>query len=143
MELSQIKLLKFQYLLTPDEVDEFLVHNMTKKQREWAQSVSELVPSDSSPSDSSKAWDVFLVDNEMSDQIEKFIKEIGLTFHKIDLSEEYCKNESIPDSILQKKINNFLENNLSVDYILDRINEVGMDNLNVFEKFYLKKYGGE
>lgn len=143
MELSQIKLVKFQYLLTPDEVDDFLVNNMTKKQREWAQKVSDLIPSDSSPSDSSKAWDVFLVDDEMLNQIEKFIKEIGLTFHRIDLSDEYCKNESIADSILQKKINNFLETNLSIDYILDRINEIGIENLNVFEKFYLKKYGGE
>lgn len=142
MELSQIKLVKFQYLLTPDEVDDFLVNNMTKKQREWAQKVSDLIPSDSSPSDSSKAWDVFLVDDEMLNQIEKFIKEIGLTFHRIDLSDEYCKNESIADSILQKKINNFLETNLSIDYILDRINEIGIENLNVFEKFYLKKYGG-
>jgi len=143
MNLSEIKLVKFQYLLTPDEVDDYLANNMTRKQREWAQNVSELVPSDSSPTDSTKAWDVFLADNDMLSQIEQFIKEIGLSFHKIDLSEEYCKNEGIADNILQNKIKSFLENNYSIDYILDRINEVGLESLNPFEKFYLKNYGGK
>jgi hypothetical protein len=143
MNLSEIKLVKFQYLLNPDEVDEFLASNMTKKQREWAQKVSEEVPSDSSSSDSGKAWDVFLADDDMLTQIEKFIKEIGLTYHKIDLSDEYCKNEVIVDSILQNKIRGFLETNYSIDYILDRINEVGMENLSSFEKFYLNTYGRE
>jgi hypothetical protein len=143
MNLSEIKLVKFQYLLNPDEVDEFLANNMTKKQREWAQKVSEEVPSDSSSSDSGKAWDVFLADDDMLTQIEKFIKEIGLSYHKVDLSVEYCKNEGIADIVLQNKIRTFLENNYSIDYILDRINEVGMENLNVFENFYLKTYGGK
>lgn len=143
MNLSEIKLVKFQYLLTPDEVDEYLANNMTKKQREWAQVVSDLVPSDSSATDSTKAWDVFLADNDMISQIEEFIKEIGLSYHKIDLSEEYCKNEGIADIVLQNKIRTFLESNLNVDYILDRINEVGIENLNPFENFYLKTYGGE
>jgi hypothetical protein len=142
MNLSEIKLVKFQYLLNPDEVDDFLATNMTKKQREWAQKVSETVPSDSSSSDSGKAWDVFLADDDMIVQIEKFIKEIGLTYHKVDLSEEYCKNEGITDIVLQNKIRRFLETNYSIDYILDRINEVGIKNLNVFENFYLEKYGG-
>lgn len=143
MNLSEIKLVKFQYLLNPDEVDDFLANNMTRKQREWAQKVSEEVPSDSSSSDSGKAWDVFLADDDMLTQIEKFIKEIGLTYHKIDLSEEYCKNEGIADIVLQNKIKSFLEINYSIDYILDRINEVGMENLNVFENFYLKTYGSK
>lgn len=143
MNLSEIKLIKFQYLLTPDEVDDFLMSNMTKKQRQWAQTVSELVPSDSSASDSTKAWDVFLADDDMLNQIEEFIKEIGLSFHKIDLSEEYCRNEGIADIVLQNKIRDFLEKNFSIDYILDRINEVGMENLSSFEKFYLKTYGGK
>ena len=143
MNLSEIKLVKFQYLLNPDEVDDFLANNMTRKQREWAQKVSEEVPSDSSSSDSGKAWDVFLADDDMLTQIEKFIKEIGLTYHRIDLSEEYCKNEGIADIVLQNKIKSFLEINYSIDYILDRINEVGMENLNVFENFYLKTYGGK
>lgn len=143
MNLSEIKLVKFQYLLSPDEVDEFLVNNMTKKQREWAQKVSEEVPSDSSSSDSGKAWDVFLADDSMIVEIEKFIKEIGLSYHKVDLSVEYCKNEGIADIVLQNKIRTFLENNYSIDYILDRINEIGLENLNVFEKFYLKTYGGK
>jgi hypothetical protein len=143
MNLSEIKLIKFQYLITPDEVDEYLANNMTKKQREWAQVVSDLVPSDSSANDSTKAWDVFLADNDMLSQIEEFIKEIGLSYHKIDLSEEYCKNESIADIVLQNKIRTFLEDNFNVDYILDRINEVGIENLNIFETFYLKTYGGK
>jgi hypothetical protein len=142
MNLSQIKLVKFQYLLNPDEVDEFLANNMTRKQREWAQKVSEEVPSDSSSEDSGKAWDVFLADDDMLNQIEDFIKEIGLSFHKIDLSEEYCRNEGIADIVLKNKIRSFLETNYSIDYILDRINEVGIKNLNVFENFYLEKYGG-
>jgi len=142
MNLSQIKLVKFQYLLNPDEVDEFLANNMTRKQREWAQKVSEEVPSDSSSEDSGKAWDVFLADDDMLNQIEDFIKEIGLSFHKIDLSEEYCRNEGIADIVLKNKIRSFLETNYSIDYILDRINEVGIKNLNVFEKFYLEKLGG-
>jgi hypothetical protein len=140
MNLSEIKLVKFQYLLNPDEVDDFLATNMTKKQREWAQKVSETVPSDSSSEDSGKAWDMFLADDDIIKQIEKFIKDIGLLFHKIDLSDEFCKNEGVVDTVLQNKIVRFLEINYSIDYILDRINEEGIKNLNVFEKFYLKKY---
>jgi ATP-dependent helicase/DNAse subunit B len=65
-----------------------------------------------------------------------------LSFHKIDLSEEYCRNEGIADTVLQNKIRTFLENNYSIDYILDRINDVGIDNLTPFENFYLEKYSG-
>ncbi len=38
-------------------------------------------------------------------------------------------------------IYNYLDEKYTIDDILDRVNEVGLDNLNVFEKEFLKAYG--
>jgi hypothetical protein len=43
-------------------------------------------------------------------------------------------------NLFKKKIENWIVSNLEIDIILDRINQVGIDNLNNIEKKFLENY---
>jgi hypothetical protein len=60
-----------------------------------------------------------------------------------DLTEELLKDDTVLTEELLDKIEYFLEKNLTVDEVLDNIIDVGIENISIFEKYYLKKQNNE
>lgn len=64
--------------------------------------------------------------------------------HKLDLESELLskvnKDNNIKWDFFMEDIKEWLFNNLEIDVILDRISEVGIDNLTTIEKTFLKNF---
>ena len=58
----------------------------------------------------------------------------------VDISENYYGRDLLLDNDFITSIDNFLISNLTMDMVLDRINEVGISNINVFERTFLEIY---
>lgn len=58
-------------------------------------------------------------------------------FEVNDQTEFLMTNKSIFTNQFIEKVESYLDDQMTVDKVLDRILEVGLENLTVFEKYYL------
>ncbi len=72
--------------------------------------------------------------NDISDQLLN-----GCDLHK-NLSKFINNINAIKFMSFINKINKWISSNLEIDFILDRINQVGIENLTLIEKKYLENY---
>ncbi len=139
--LSELKLLKFQYTISPDLLDQIIFTEMTEEQRKWATTIANEIPSSSSSIEEEMAWDLFLTDSKLCLEIEILLNKLKIEYEIIDISNVFFNNTKNFDPVMVANIYNYLDEKYTIDDILDRVNEVGLDNLNVFEKEFLKAYG--
>ena len=139
--LSELRLLKFQYTISPDLLDQIIFTEMTDEQRKWATNISNEIPSSSSSIEEEIAWDLFLTDSKLCLELEILLNKLKIEYEIIDVSELLFNNTNNFEPVMVANIYNYLDEKYTIDDILDRVNEVGLDNLNVFEKEFLKSYG--
>jgi len=139
--LSELKLLKFQYNISPDLLDQIIFTEMSDEQRKWSATIATEIPSSSSSIEEDTAWDLFLTDSKLCLEIEVLLNKLKIEYEIIDISNVFFNNTKNFDPVMVANIYNYLDEKYTIDDILDRVNEVGLDNLNVFEKEFLKAYG--
>lgn len=71
-------------------------------------------------------------------------KKIGVLVDYIDLTQDiiegkYNFTQKSPE--FQKIFDNFIKDNLNIDYVLDKISNCGISNLNKTEELFLNNYG--
>jgi hypothetical protein len=139
--LSELKLLKFQYNISPDLLDQIIFTEMSDEQRKWSATIATEIPSSSSSIEEETAWDLFLTDSKLCLEIEVLLNKLKIEYEINDVSNVFFDNTKNFDTVMVANIYNYLDEKYTIDDILDRVNEVGLDNLNVFEKEFLKAYG--
>jgi hypothetical protein len=139
--LSELKLLKFQYNISPDLLDQIIFTEMSDEQRKWSATIATEIPSSSSSIEEETAWDLFLTDSKLCLEIEVLLNKLKIEYEINDVSNVFFDNTKNFDTVMVANIYNYLDEKYTIDDILDRVNEVGLDNLNVFEKEFLKSYG--
>lgn len=139
--LSELKLLKFQYNITPDLFDQIIFTKMTEEQRKWATMIAEEIPSASSSITEEVAWDLFLTDVNLCLEIEILLNKLEIEYEIFDESDILFDNLKNFEPVMVSQIYSYLEVRYTIDDVLDRVSEVGINNLNAFEKEFLKVYG--
>jgi hypothetical protein len=139
--LSELKLLKFQYNISPDLLDQIIFTEMSDEQRKWSTTIATEIPSSSSSIEEDTAWDLFLTDSKLCLEIEVLLNKLKIEYEINDVSNVFFDNTKNFEPVMVANIYNYLDEKYTIDDILDRVNEVGLDNLNVFEKEFLKAYG--
>ena len=139
--LSELKLLKFQYNITPDLFDQIIFTKMTEEQRKWAIMIAEEIPSASSSITEEVAWDLFLTDVNLCLEIEILLNKLEIEYEIFDESAILFDNLKNFEPLMVNQIYRYLEERYTIDDVLDRVSEVGINNLNAFEKEFLKVYG--
>ena len=137
MDTKSLKLIKIQYALGIEALDKLLYQKMTEQEKKWTRELSEKVPNESIIDDYDVVHDILLVDEENKNKVEKMLNRLELIFDIYDISDVYFKYPELIGKKLFEDINIFL------DDVLDRINEVGLDNINEFEKRYLAITDGD
>ena len=113
---------------------------MSEEEKKWTEKLSKESPNESVVSDENLVNDILMVDEETEDKVIKMLNRLNLKFKIKDITNDFILNEKNFSLTLNEDIVKFLNNNINIDDILDRINEVGMKNLNEFEKKFLKIY---
>jgi len=140
MNIKSIKLIKIIYELNSDDLDKLLFQKMSEEEKKWTEKLSKESPNESVVSDENLVNDILMVDEETEDKVIKMLNRLNLKFKIKDITNDFILNEKNFSLTLNEDIVKFLNNNINIDDILDRINEVGMKNLNEFEKKFLKIY---
>jgi hypothetical protein len=143
LELNNYRIIKYLYSLSNDELTIQLWDKMNFEETRWAVKLTLDGVNDSSSDDEYPAWDAFLVEPKLEEKIGAILLKYNIEYVIEDLTDELLKDDPNLTEELTDKIEHFLEKNLTIDDVLDNIIEVGMENISIFEKYYLKKHKNE
>jgi len=83
------------------------------------------------------SWDIFFLEPKLEEKIDLMLDKYETQYVKTDYTELLGqKREEFTEEFMFKLLD-FLNKNLTIDDVLDRILEVGVENITIFEKFYL------
>ena len=116
---------------------------MNFEETRWAVKLTLQGVNDSSSGNQYPAWDMFFLESKLEEKISNVLFKYNIEYVIEDLTEELLKDDTVLTEELLDKIEYFLEKNLTVDEVLDNIIDVGMENISIFEKYYLKKHKNE
>jgi hypothetical protein len=143
VNLKEFKIIRYNYVLSNEELTLQLWDKMNFDETRWAVKLTLDGVNDSSSGDDNPAWDAFLVEPKLEEKISNILLKYNIEYVIEDLTEELLKDDTVLTEELLDKIEYFLEKNLTVDDVLDDIIDVGMENISIFEKYYLKKHKNE
>lgn len=137
MDIKSLKLLKIQYDITLDELDKLLFKKMSEEEKKWTYQLSTQVPNESIVDEYDVVHDILVADDEIKSNIENMLNRLNLVYKTYDISDLYLNHPTLLGDKLTEDIDNFVKSSIFLDDVLDRINEVGFENINSFEKKFL------
>ena len=143
VNLKDYKIIKYNYVLSNEELTIQLWDKMNFEETRWAVKLTLEGVNDSSSGDEYPAWDMFFLETKLEEKISAVLFKYNIEYVIEDLTEELLKDNTVLTEELLDKIEYFLEKNLTVDEVLDNIIDVGIENISIFEKYYLKKHKNE
>ena len=143
VNLKEFKIIRYNYILSNEELTIQLWDKMNFEETRWAVKLTLEGVNDSSSGNQYPAWDMFFLETKLEEKISNVLFKYNIEYVIEDLTEELLKDDTVLTEELLDKIEYFLEKNLTVDEVLDNIIDVGMENISIFEKYYLKKHKNE
>ena len=143
INLKDYKIIKYNYVLSNEELTIQLWDKMNFEETRWAVKLTLEGVNDSSSGNQYPAWDMFFLESKLEEKISNVLFKYNIEYVIEDLTEELLKDDTVLTEELLDKIEYFLEKNLTVDEVLDNIIDVGIENISIFEKYYLKKHKNE
>lgn len=135
--LHEFKILKYVYPFTTEMLGEKIWDKMTKEESKWAIMLTLQGITDTGD-DGETSWDLFFLDDKLRKKIEDVLIKYEIPFDVTDHSSLLLNNRDLFSEEFIEKLDSYLNQNLTVDDVLDNIIEVGMDNISVFEKYFLE-----
>lgn len=136
IDTTLFKIIKFIYPFSTEKLGEMIWDKMSAEESRWAVQLT-LKGINDTGGDEESSWDVFFLDKKLQDKIEAVLNKYEVPFEIEDQTNLINTNIDLFSDEFISKFNSYLDQNLTVDDVLDRILEVGMDNLTIFEKYYL------
>lgn len=143
INLKDYKIIKYTYVLGNKELTVQLWDKMNFQETRWAVKLTLEGVNDSSSNDDYPAWDVFFLESKLEEKINEILFKYEIEYVAEDLSHLLLEDPSKLTEELIDKIDFFLEKNLTIDDVLDNIIDVGIENITIFEKYFLKKQENE
>jgi hypothetical protein len=136
INLSNYKILKYKYPFSTEKLGEIIWDKMTLVESKWAIQLTLKGVNDTGDNlDSS--WDTFFLDDKLKTKIDEILKKYEVPFEIEDQTNLILENPDLFSDEFIVKLNSYLDENLTVDDVLDNIIEVGVDNISAFEKYFL------
>jgi hypothetical protein len=140
LNTSQLKLIRFDFNMSQRELIEELFGSMTREEQVWTQKMTLTIPSLSSEDFEDDVWDIILVDDYLLECVQYILGKYKIKYDMVDISENYYIRDILIEELLSNRIDSYLDEYLTIDIVLDRINEVGINGINKFEKSFLERY---
>ena len=139
IDLTNYKILKYVYPYSTDQLGEKIWDKMDEVDRRWAikltlESVSdtgELVEG---------SYDTFFTEDKLKVKIDEILEKYEVPYVIVDQTELLSIDPQALSEEFMFKLEKYLSENITVDDVLDRIGEVGLPNITVFEKYYIDRH---
>lgn len=136
-DFKEFKIIKYNYPFPTEKLGEMVWDKMTADESKWAVQLT-LKGINDTGDQGDTSWDIFFLDEKLQSKIDEILIKYEVPFKIEDYSDLILTNpESFSDEFTQK-LNSYLHQHLTVDDVLDNIIEVGMENISIFEKYFLQ-----
>ena len=133
---KEFKIIKYIYPFPTEKLGEMVWDKMTLNESKWAVQLT-LKGVNDTGDEGETSWDIFFLDNKLQDKIDEVLDKYKVPYVIEELSDLLLKNPDLFSNEFIEKLNSYLEQNLTVDDVLDNIIEVGIDNISIFERYFL------
>jgi len=136
IDLTNYKIILYHYPYTTKELEIMIWDKMDTVDSRFAVKLTLDGVNDSGEYDDT-SWDIFFLEPKLEEKIDLMLDKYEVQYVKTDYTELLGqKREEFTEEFMFKLLD-FLNKNLTIDDVLDRILEVGVENITIFEKFYL------
>jgi len=136
IDLTNYKIILYHYPYTTKELEKIIWDKMDTVDSRFAVKLTFGGVNDSGEYDDT-SWDIFFLEPKLEEKIDLMLDKYETQYVKTDYTELLGqKKEEFTEEFMFKLLE-FLNKNLTIDDVLDRILEVGVENITIFEKFYL------
>ena len=136
IDLTNYKIILYHYPYTTKELEKIIWDKMDTVDSRFAVKLTIGGVNDSGEYDDT-SWDLFFLEPKLEEKIDLMLDKYETQYVKTDYTELLGqKREEFTEEFMFKLLD-FLNKNLTIDDVLDRILEVGVENITIFEKFYL------
>jgi hypothetical protein len=136
IDLTNYKIILYHYPYTTKELEIMIWDKMDTVDSRFAVKLTLDGVNDSGEYDDT-SWDLFFLEPKLQEKIDLMLDKYDVQYVTTDYTELLGqKREEFTEEFMFKLLE-FLNKNLTIDDVLDRILEVGVENITIFEKFYL------
>ncbi len=136
IDLTNYKIILYHYPYTTKELEILIWDKMDTVDSRFAVKLTIGGVNDSGEYDDT-SWDLFFLEPKLEEKIDLMLDKYETQYVKTDYTELLGqKIEEFTEEFMFKLLD-FLNKNITIDDVLDRILEVGVENITIFEKFYL------
>jgi hypothetical protein len=136
IDLTNYKIILYHYPYTTKELEKIIWDKMDMVDSRFAVKLTVGGVNDSGEYDDT-SWDIFFLEPKLEEKIDLMLDKYETQYVKTDYTGLLGqKKEEFTEEFMFKLLE-FLNKNLTIDDVLDRILEVGVENITIFEKFYL------
>jgi hypothetical protein len=86
------------------------------------------------------SYDTFFTDDKLKVKIDEILEKYEVPYVIVDQTELLVTEPQALSEEFMFKLEKYLSENITVDDVLDRIGEVGLSNITVFEKYYIDRH---
>lgn len=142
-DLIEYKIIKYQYNISNEEITLSLWDKMNFNETKWAVKLTLEGISDSSEDGEKKSWDIVFLEPKLEKKIDEVLDKYGIEYVKIDMTELLLKDIDSFGMDFLGKLDDYLIETLTVDRVLDGILDDGIENMSIFERYYLSRISAE
>ena len=135
-DLTNFRIIKFEYPFPTEELTVRIWDKMNETETKWAIQLTLKGINDAGDSQMG-SWDILFLDDKLQEKIENILKKYDVPHKMVDHTNLLIDDLEYFSKEFLNKLDSYLGDNLTIDDILDRILEVGYENITVFEKYYL------
>jgi hypothetical protein len=136
---ENISIVKFTTNVSTRDIIDVLLNKLTEQELKLIKLLTLELPMRSSMEDEDSYWDIVLVDDIIRLYLEDILKKYKIEYTVEDMTNLYYEKSKEFDSVFVKEINDFIDEILDLDTILDKINSKGIENLKKYELMFLER----
>ena len=135
-DLTKFRIVRFDYPFPTEELTIRIWDKMDETETKWAIKLTMEGINDTGDSVMG-SWDILFLDDRLQEKIENILKKYDVPYEMVDHTDRLINDLEYFSEGFLEKVNSYFNDNLTIDDVLDRILEVGYENITVFEKYYL------
>jgi hypothetical protein len=139
MDVNNLSLIKFDMDIKTSEIIEIMLFKLSDNEIETINFLTNKVPFRSSMEEDETYWDMIFLDDKAKNYLCEILDKYGVEYNCNDITDLYYQKSKEIDKTLIKEIDDFLDDNLNIDFILDKISSQGMCSLKKYELEYLNR----
>ena len=136
IDLTNYKIILYHYPYSTTELEKVIWDKMDTVDSRFAVKLTLDGVNDSGEYDDT-SWDLFFLEPKLQEKIDLMLDKYDVQYVTTDYTELLGQRRDEFTEEFMFKLLKYLNENITVDDVLDRIIEVGVEKITIFEKFFL------